>query len=141
MIELKNIGLIKHIGVSNFQIQDIEKIYNETGVMPSINQIVLNTKDEKQSKLINYCQENEILVQIARPFGGKENKDKISKKERDELIYSLYEKTYQESENKTRKRAPRIKGKEKLDEIKEINDYMNEKRQLLNIITKLKLQK
>ena len=48
--------------------------------------------------------------------------------------YSLYEKTYQETENKARKRAPRIKGKEKLDEIKEINDYMNEKRQLLETL-------
>ena len=44
--------------------------------------------------------------------------------------YSLYEKTSQISEGKTKKKV-KIKGKEKLDEIKELTDIIKEKKKLL----------
>ena len=48
--------------------------------------------------------------------------------------YSLYEKTLQSSEGKSKKKF-KIKGKEKLDEIKELTEIMREKKKLLETST------
>jgi diketogulonate reductase-like aldo/keto reductase len=42
MIEAKEAGLIRSIGVSNFQPAHLERIVSETGVTPSVNQIELH---------------------------------------------------------------------------------------------------
>ena len=42
MIELQKEGLIKSIGVCNFQIHHLQRLIDETGVTPVINQIELH---------------------------------------------------------------------------------------------------
>lgn len=42
LVELHEQGRVRSIGVSNFRIQDLEKIEAETGVLPVINQIELH---------------------------------------------------------------------------------------------------
>lgn len=42
MIDLQQAGLIKSIGVCNFQIDHLQRLADETGVMPTINQIELH---------------------------------------------------------------------------------------------------
>ncbi|MFJ9543310.1 aldo/keto reductase [Streptomyces sp. NPDC101225] len=42
MIELREAGLIRSIGVSNFTVGHIERLEKETGVLPSVNQIELH---------------------------------------------------------------------------------------------------
>lgn len=89
MIELKKDGYIRHIGVSNFKIKDLEKLYKETNVMPCINQIVMENSNE-QHLLIEYCKKKGILVQMARPFGGEENKKNINDIKRSKILQDLY---------------------------------------------------
>ena len=48
--------------------------------------------------------------------------------------YSLYEKTHQERENKVKQKPTIYKGQEKLNEIKELNDCMKEKKQNLETL-------
>lgn len=43
-IELQNEGLVRSIGVSNFQPAHLERVINETGVRPTINQIELHPR-------------------------------------------------------------------------------------------------
>jgi 2,5-diketo-D-gluconate reductase A len=43
-IELQNEGLVRSIGVSNFQPAHLERLINETGVKPTINQIELHPR-------------------------------------------------------------------------------------------------
>ncbi|STL07478.1 2,5-diketo-D-gluconic acid reductase A [Escherichia coli] len=45
MIELQKEGLIKSIGVCNFQIHHLQRLIDETGVTPVINQIELHPAD------------------------------------------------------------------------------------------------
>ncbi len=45
LIELQKEGLIKSIGVCNFQIHHLQRLIDETGVTPVINQIELHTAD------------------------------------------------------------------------------------------------
>lgn len=77
MIDLYNQGKIKAIGVSNFSIDNIKNLYNNTGVMPMVNQIryfIGNTQNE----LTNYCQNNNILVEAYSPLAtGKLLDDSI----------------------------------------------------------------
>jgi diketogulonate reductase-like aldo/keto reductase len=42
MIKLREDGLIRSIGVSNFTVEHIERLEKETGVLPSVNQIELH---------------------------------------------------------------------------------------------------
>ncbi len=67
MIELYNKGLIKSIGVSNFSVNDIKPLIEETGFAPHVNQIryfIGNTQDE----IVSYCKENNILVEAYSPL-------------------------------------------------------------------------
>ena len=93
MILLKERGFIKHIGVSNFAIEDIQLLIAQTGVVPSINQIVVNPFMENQhTSLMEYCKENNIMVQIAMPFGGSDNRNKLSDAMRRDILLDWYKK-------------------------------------------------
>lgn len=80
--EMRKLGdkdLIKIIGVSNFGIDDLKKLYKETGEMPTVNQIVRTPETKAACEdLINFCQSRNIIVQEAMPFGGINNSTNIS---------------------------------------------------------------
>lgn len=72
LIELQERGLVQWIGVSNFNIEELETLYFETGRWPQINQIPLNPLcDRVWWNTLRFCREKQILVQASSPFAGK----------------------------------------------------------------------
>jgi diketogulonate reductase-like aldo/keto reductase len=64
-------GNLRAIGLSNFEIADVDNILNSCTIKPMVNQIlahITNTPEE----LIQYCQENDILVEAYSPVGHGE---------------------------------------------------------------------
>lgn len=96
MILLRKLGLIDTIGVSNFSIESIEKIYATSGVYPEVIQLVLpmNKFDAEFQKLLQYCHEKKMLIQIASPFGGIDGSKNVSQTQRRELLRNIRSKGY-----------------------------------------------
>lgn len=67
MIDYYNQGKVKAIGVSNFGIEDIENLINNTNVKPMVNQIKICI-GEYPKDLIDYCKSNNILVESYSPI-------------------------------------------------------------------------
>lgn len=67
--KLKEDGLIKSIGVSNFRIEDLERLKEEGLSVPVLNQIELHPK-LLQTELRKYGQENNIAIESWSPIGG-----------------------------------------------------------------------
>lgn len=89
MIDINKTGIIKHIGVSNFGIRHLQNIYDNFGTYPEVNQIVPNSLTLEELKaLINFCQSNNIMIQVAQPFGGKNNL--LGRMERRAILLELY---------------------------------------------------
>ena len=55
-------GRAKAIGVSNFEIQHLEELFQTSGIVPAVNQIEYHPLFN-QSELCSYCQERGIAVQ------------------------------------------------------------------------------
>lgn len=91
LIKLQNKGLIETIGVSNFDIPEIEKIYTSSGIYPEVNQIVIPLDDDTNhtKKLIDYCHEKRILIQVAMPFGGRLVSSRLSCDQRKSILQRL----------------------------------------------------
>lgn len=68
MIDARNAGLIKSIGVCNFLPEHIETLEQETGVLPSVNQIELHPYFNQQD-MIKYHNEKGIITQAWSPLG------------------------------------------------------------------------
>lgn len=70
MEQLYNEGLVKSIGVSNFDISQIEAL-KEMGatISPMINQIEIHP-GFNQTEVIDYCKQNNIIVQGWSPLGS-----------------------------------------------------------------------
>ena len=68
LIALKKEGLIRSIGVSNFNADHLERIINETGEVPVINQIEINPALQ-QNALRAACTARGLVVQAWTPFG------------------------------------------------------------------------
>ncbi|PTI82737.1 2,5-diketo-D-gluconic acid reductase [Staphylococcus xylosus] len=68
MIDARNTGLIKSIGVCNFLPEHIETLEQETGVLPSVNQIELHPYFNQQD-MIRYHNEKGIITQAWSPLG------------------------------------------------------------------------
>lgn len=66
MEELKDAGLAKDIGVSNFQVKDILKILEVAKHKPVVNQIEYHVQLQ-QPELVELCTENGILIQSYGP--------------------------------------------------------------------------
>jgi len=74
IIEAQKNGLIKHAGVSNFEIKHLEIIKNATGRFPEVNQIEYHPWIYKeQSELVKFCHEHGIAVEGYSPLAqGKD---------------------------------------------------------------------
>jgi 2,5-diketo-D-gluconate reductase A len=71
LIEHQREGRARSIGVSNFRIEDLERIIDATGVVPAVNQIELHPKLQ-QSELRRFHDERKILTEAWSPLGQGE---------------------------------------------------------------------
>lgn len=93
MIWVKEAGLAKCIGVSNFGIRELESLFEATGVWPEFNQIPLTPLTGRCSwEIVEYCMKRGIAVQAAMPFGGIESRAywDASANMRQEWLQDLY---------------------------------------------------
>jgi diketogulonate reductase-like aldo/keto reductase len=75
MEELMREGKVKNIGVSNFNIKQLQDIFDNCEIKPFTNQIEVQPYFHN-SKLVDFCQNNKVLVSAYAPLGGGE-KSKI----------------------------------------------------------------
>jgi 2,5-diketo-D-gluconate reductase A len=69
LIELKQAGRIKSIGVSNFNLDHLERIIGETGVVPVVNQIELHPRFQQRDKRDFHARHN-IRIESWSPLGS-----------------------------------------------------------------------
>lgn len=67
LIKLKEEGLTRSIGVSNFHPHHIDRIINDTKVVPAVNQVELHPWLNQKS-LVEYCQAKKIQVEAYSPL-------------------------------------------------------------------------
>ncbi|KAL0218442.1 hypothetical protein P9112_004095 [Eukaryota sp. TZLM1-RC] len=70
LLELKDNGLVREVGVSNFGPLQLENLREETGVYPAVNQIEVNPFYQNKNTL-NFCKANGILVEAYSPLCRK----------------------------------------------------------------------
>ena len=68
LIEARDRGLVHHIGVSNFLPEHLERLRDETGELPALNQIELHPFFP-QSDALAYHRENGIITESWSPLG------------------------------------------------------------------------
>ena len=68
LIEARDQGLVHHIGVSNFLPEHLERLRNETGELPALNQIELHPFFP-QADALAYHRENGIITESWSPLG------------------------------------------------------------------------
>lgn len=68
--ELVSTGLIKSIGISNFNKRQIQRIFENATIQPALLQIELHVYLQ-QNELVEYCKANNIVVTAYSPLGSK----------------------------------------------------------------------
>lgn len=68
MIQLRDEGCIKSLGVCNFNINHLELLLDETGVLPVVNQIELHPRFQ-QAELRDFHAQQEIVTEAWSPLG------------------------------------------------------------------------
>lgn len=79
LIDAQKWGLVKSIGVSNFHPDQLERLKEETGVLPVINQIQTHPY-YVQEELIRANEEHNILTQSWSPLGSRMADDLLENK-------------------------------------------------------------
>jgi 2,5-diketo-D-gluconate reductase A len=67
-VKLKEEGRTKSIGVSNFQVAHLQRLFDETGVVPAVNQIELHPRFQ-QKELCDFHAEHGIATESWSPLG------------------------------------------------------------------------
>lgn len=67
LIKIHESGRATSIGVSNFEISDLEEIISETGIVPTVNQIELHPLHQRR-ELVEYCNAKGIRVEAWGPL-------------------------------------------------------------------------
>lgn len=68
MIALRDEGRAKSIGVCNFNIAHLQRLLDETGVLPVVNQIELHPRFQQQ-ELREFHADNDIITEAWSPLG------------------------------------------------------------------------
>ncbi|WP_029089820.1 aldo/keto reductase [Brevibacterium album] len=68
LVDAREAGLVRHIGVSNFLPEHLERIEAATGVMPEVNQIELHPRFPQAEQLAHH-REKGIITQAWSPIG------------------------------------------------------------------------
>lgn len=71
LIEFKDQGRAKSVGVSNFQVAHLERLAQETGLVPAVNQIELHPYFQNR-EVVAYCKEHGIAVEAWSPIAQGE---------------------------------------------------------------------
>lgn len=92
-LEAKRIGLVKHVGVSNFSIRKLEDLRLKTNQIPEMLQVEMHPF-LPQKELIKYCQQHSILMTAYSPLGSGDRAHSMKKEKEpsllnNELILSL----------------------------------------------------
>lgn len=61
-------GKLKAIGVSNFEIEDLENLFEDAKVNPMLNQIKYHI-GHRDEQLVQFCQEHDMVVEAYSPIG------------------------------------------------------------------------
>lgn len=87
MITLKEQGLIKHIGVSNFSIKKLDDLLSKTTVVPEMNQVELHPLLQ-QNELLSYCRHHGIHLTAYSPLGSGDRSEGM-KQENEPNMFAL----------------------------------------------------
>jgi aldehyde reductase len=71
MEELCKEGKVKSIGLSNFNIEQVDDILNNCEIKPVVNQFEINIYNQNK-ELINFCQSKGIVVTGYAPLGAND---------------------------------------------------------------------
>ncbi|MDG4882904.1 aldo/keto reductase [Mesorhizobium sp. WSM4884] len=69
LVELKQAGRIRSVGVSNFNQDHLERIVGETGVTPAVNQIELHPRFQQRDKR-EFHKKHDIRIESWSPLGS-----------------------------------------------------------------------
>ncbi|WP_010156718.1 aldo/keto reductase [Leucobacter chromiiresistens] len=67
LIEIAESGRASAIGVSNFEIADLQQLIDETGVVPAVNQIELHPLHQRR-ELVEFCTQHGIAIEAWGPL-------------------------------------------------------------------------
>lgn len=81
----KNDGLVKHIGVSNFNITNLKKLIAEATQLPEMNQVELHPYLQ-QDDLLTYCASQNILVTGYSPLGSGDRSEQMKANDEPKLM-------------------------------------------------------
>ena len=69
MEELVSAGLVKSIGISNFNKRQVDRILKVCKIPPAVNQVEVNL-NWLNTKLLTYCHSKNIQIEGYAPFGN-----------------------------------------------------------------------
>ncbi|MEM9907456.1 MAG: aldo/keto reductase [Cyanobacteria bacterium P01_D01_bin.44] len=85
MLTLREQGLVKSVGVSNFTIFKLEKLIAESGTVPAMNQVELHPYNPQDS-LLAYCHDKGIQMTAYSPLGSRDRPDSMKASDEPPLL-------------------------------------------------------
>ena len=100
MVQLRDKGMVKSVGVSNCGISTLKKIIDQSGVVPAMNQVELHPYNP-QNDLLKYCEEKGIRLTAYSPLGSGDRPDSMKQKDEPPLLENDTVKSVAEKEDLT----------------------------------------
>ncbi|MEL6195855.1 MAG: aldo/keto reductase [Myxococcota bacterium] len=87
MLELKERGLTKSVGVSNFSVNKLEVLAAAIGKYPAVNQVELHPY-HPQDKLLAYCRKTNVHLTAYSPLGSRDRPPRLQQENEPPLLES-----------------------------------------------------
>ncbi len=85
MRDRRDAGLCRHIGVANFSTSKLQSLIDETGTVPAVNQVEAHPFLQ-QRELLEFCEENKILLTAYSPLGSRDRPDDMKQADEPSLF-------------------------------------------------------
>jgi len=95
-----DIGLVKHIGVSNFGKKNLERLISTSKIKPELNQVESHPYLQ-QGNLFSFCKSNEILFTAYSPLGSSDRPDVLKAENEKKLLEDTIIENIANSKNST----------------------------------------